>query len=277
MDQTKRRNPVISFLLSIILPGLGHVYNGRLGEGILFFFGLWLIFFVVGLSGLIFSLSGLICWIAIVIVGYILIATLAAIEATRMKETALKRYNKWYVYCCIVLLANIGFAPVIIKIQHDFLGVKAFKMPASSMRPALEEGDHFIAKLEKYGDRVPRRGDIIIFPYPEDRSKDFIKRVIGLPGERIEIKDKVVFINDERLQDQWGAHESNVIFPSNVAPRDNFGPVDIPEGAVFVLGDNRDYSHDSRFWGYVETKDIEGKAGFIYWSNDRNRIGKQLH
>jgi len=277
MDQTKRRNPIISFLLSIILPGLGHVYNGRLGEGILFFFGLWLIFFVVGLSGLIFSLSGLICWIAIGIVGYILLATLAAIEAARIKETALKRYNKWYVYCCIVLLANIGFAPVIIKIQHDFLGVRAFRMSASSMIPGLELGDHFLAKLEKYGDRLPRRGDIIIFPYPEDRSKDFVKRVIGLPGERLEIKDKMVFINGQRLTDPWGVYLSNVTFPSNVAPRDNFGPVEVPQGAVFVFGDNRDYSHDSRFWGHVETKEIEGKAEFIYWSNDRNRIGKQLH
>ena len=132
-------------------------------------------------------------------------------------------------------------------------------MPASSMVPGLELGDHFIAKLEKYGDRLPRRGDIIVFPYPEDRSVDFVKRVIGLPGERIEIKDKVVFINGRPLEDPWGVCESNVTFPSNIAPRDNFGPVEVPKGSVFVLGDNRDYSHDSRFWGYVETKDIQGK------------------
>jgi signal peptidase I len=176
----------------------------------------------------------------------------------------------------LVLLVH-GFAPVIVKIKHNFLGARAFKIPASSMKPALEEGDYLIAKLEKYGDRVSRRGDIIVFPYPEDRSVNFVKRVIGLPGERIEIKDKLVFVNGQRLDDPWGVHEGSVNFPSDVNPRDNFGPVQIREGSVFVLGDNRDNSHDSRFWGDVKIKEIEGRAVFIYWSNDLNRIGKQLH
>ena len=272
MEQTKRRNPIISFLLSIVLPGLGHVYNGHLGEGILFHFGLWLLVFVMGLSGLVFSLRGLICIIAVASVCPILIASHAAIEASRLKEARLKWYNKWYVYCCLVLLANTALAPVIIKGQHDVLRVRAFKESSVSMIPTLEQADHLVAKWEGYGDRLPGRGDIVIFPYPEDRSKDFVKRVIGLPGERIEIKDKVVFINGKRLEDPWGVHFDS----TKIVARDNCGPVDIPEGAVFVLGDNRDFSHDSRFWGDVKIKDIEGKAIYIYWSNDLNRIGKHL-
>jgi signal peptidase I len=255
MDQTKRRNPIISFLLSIILPSLGHVYNGRPGEGILFFVGLWLLSFLLLLTGQMSSFSGLIALLAITIVGRILVATFAAIEADRLKEAHLKWYNRWYIYVCAILLVNLALntaGPFAGRHLSGVAGVRAFRMSASSMVPGLELGDHFIAKLEKYGDRVPRRGDIIIFPLPEDRSKDFIKRVIGLPGERLEIKDKIVFINDKPLQDPWGIYLSNVTFPTNVNPRDNFGPVDVPTGAVFVLGDNRDYSHDSRFWGDVK-------------------------
>lgn len=278
MDQTKRRNPIISFLLSIVLPGLGHVYNGHLREGILLYLGLWLVLLTLGLGGLVFSLKGLglICIIAAAIVCQILIATHAAIEAANLNEVHLKWYNKWYVYCALIL-APLGIEGVILFAQYHLVGVRTFKESSVSMAPTLGQGDHLVAKWEGYGDRLPGRGDIIIFPFPEDRSKTWVKRVVGLPGDRIQIKDKVVFINEQRLEDQWGIHESNVTFPNEVSPRDNFGPADVPEGAVFVLGDNRDYSHDSRFWGYVEAKDIQGKALFIYWSGDRSRIGRQLH
>ena len=101
-------------------------------------------------------------------------------------------------------------------------------------------------------------------------------RAVGLPGERIQIKDKVVFINDQRLEDSWGVYKTRVTIPRNVSPRDNFGRVDIPAGEIFVMGDNRDFSQDSRFWGNVEIKEIKGKALFIYWSDDWSRIGKQI-
>jgi signal peptidase I len=242
----------------------------------LFFFGLWFLLFALGLSGLLSSLWGMICIIGAAIVGQIFIATHAAIEASRLGAARLKWYNKWYVYICILLLTGVVIPPAILKAQHDILRVRTFKVPAESMSPSLKLGDCFLAKLQEYGDRLPQRGDIIVFPYPEDRSNTFVKRVVGLPGERLEIRDKIVFINGQRLQDPWAVHVSNVTYPSNLNPRDNLGPAEVPEGAVFVLGDNRDASYDSRFWGCVETKDIEGKAMFIYWSDDRGRIGKQL-
>lgn len=287
MDQTKRRVPIISFLLSFVLPGLGHVYNGRLGEGILFFFGAWLVavLIVLGLSGLISGLWSLVCILfAIPIVCQILIATHAAIEAARLKVVPLKWYNSWYFYISAILIVSLlenaaldAAAPFARRHLAGVAGVRSFRIASSPMKPTLEEGDHVTAKSEKYEDRLPRRGDIIFFPYPEERSKRFVMRVIGLPGERIEIKDKIVFINNQRLVDLWGIYENNVILPRDIGPRDNFGPVQIPEGAVFVLGDNRDFSHDSRFWGNVQIKEIEGKAMFIYWSNDWDRIGIRLH
>ena len=83
-------------------------------------------------------------------------------------------------------------------------------------------------------------------------------------------------MNDRRLDDPWGVHGSTTTLPGNTSPRDSFGPITVPQGAVFVLGDNRDLSYDSRFWGPVEIKEIMGKALFTYWSDDSGRIGRQL-
>jgi signal peptidase I len=276
MDRTKRRIPIIAFLLSVVMPGLGHVYNGNLQKGILFFVGMWLLLLVLGLAGLALSFWGLICFVVATIVCYILVGTHAAIQAARLKSANLQWYNKWYIYVCILLLLPFALEQPILFVQYELFGARSFRVPASSMDPTLKKEDHFIAKLGIYGTSLAQRGDIVIFPYPEDRSKLFIKRIIGLPGERIQIKDKAVFVNDQRLEDPWGVYKTNVTIPNHDSPRDNFGPVDIPEGEVFVLGDNRDFSQDSRFWGNVKIKEIEGKALFIYWSDDWNRIGKQI-
>lgn len=276
MERISRRRPVIAFLLSILLPGLGHVYNGHFLRGLLFFGGFWLLLSAMGLAGLISGMTGLICFVATAIGGQILVATLAAIEASGLKDTQLKWYNRWYVYVCVVLLVHIGLEPVLLYAQTDLVGLRTFRVPSASMSPALKSGDYFVAKLERHGVKHPERGDVVIFPFPEDTSKTFVMRIIGLPGERIQIKNKAVFINDRRVDDPWGGHLSAATLPESTSPRDFFGPITVPEGAVFVLGDNRDYSLDSRFWGFVSTREILGKALFLYWSDDRSRIGKRL-
>jgi signal peptidase I len=124
----------------------------------------------------------------------------------------------------------------------------------------------------------PQRGDIIVFIYPKDRSLDFIKRVIGISGDTIEIKDKKIFINGKLFEDKKG------IYTDSAQQRDNFGPVTVPKDSLFVLGDNRDKSMDSRFWGFVDLKDVQGKAFIIYWSWNPEegkirwqRLGNLLH
>ena len=114
--------------------------------------------------------------------------------------------------------------------------------------------------LEREG---PKHGDIIVFEFPEDPSKDFIKRVIGVPGDVIEIREKKLFLNGVEQQEPYIQH---VDASTSVPRRDNFGPVMVPEGKYFVMGDNRDESYDSRFWGFVERDTIEGKALILYWS-----------
>jgi signal peptidase I len=157
--------------------------------------------------------------------------------------------------------------------------VQAFKIPSGSMLPTLQIGDHLLVNKFVYGVRLPfvdkrlleigspEYDDVIVFVFPQDRSKDFIKRVKALPGDRIELKNKVLFINGERASDEHGYFDP---LPDRAArrPRDNFGPETVPDGHVFVMGDNRDHSHDSRFWGMVPIKDILGKAFLLYWSWD---------
>lgn len=164
------------------------------------------------------------------------------------------------------------------------------------MVPSLLVGDHILVNKFIYGVKIPllrrtiipvsepKRGEIVVFIYPNDRSKDFIKRVIGVAGDKIEIKNKKIFINDQEYQDTYGIFSDNLILPKSMQPRDNFGPVTVPEKSIFVMGDNRDESLDSRFWGFVNLKDVEGKAIIIYWSwnhDEHNlrwkRVGHLLH
>jgi signal peptidase I len=113
----------------------------------------------------------------------------------------------------------------------------------------------------------------VVFIYPEDRSKDFIKRLIAIPGDTIEIRNKSIVLNGQPYKDAHGVYVDTLIIPGTVQPRDNFGPVTVPEGSLFVMGDNRDESYDSRFWGFVNMKDVLGKALIIYWSWDQEDHG----
>jgi signal peptidase I len=159
--------------------------------------------------------------------------------------------------------------------------VQAFKIPSGSMKPTLLIGDHILVNKFIYGVKIPfirknlisisepKRGDVIVFIYPEDRSKDFIKRVIGVGGDTIEIRNKKIFLNGLPFQDTHGVYVDDFIIPGTIQPRDNFGPMTVPKGAVFAMGDNRDQSYDSRFWGVVDLKDVLGKAFIMYWSWNR--------
>jgi len=174
--------------------------------------------------------------------------------------------------------------------------IQAFKIPSGSMIPTLLVGDHILVSKFSYGIKLPftetylfrlwnpQRNDVIVFVYPLDTSKDFIKRVIGLPGDTVQVINKKVYINGFPLEDPHAHYATNEILPGNVYQRDNFGPLLIPEDSYFVMGDNRDKSLDSRFWGIVNREAIKGKAVIIYWSWDFHpfvfrwdRIGSIVH
>ncbi|MDZ4164124.1 MAG: signal peptidase I [Smithellaceae bacterium] len=191
-------------------------------------------------------------------------------------------------------LEAIVIAVLIALFIRSFI-VQAFKIPSGSMLPTLQIGDHILVSKFSYGIKIPftrkiliptgkpQREDILVFVYPEDPSKDFIKRVIAIAGDTVRIIDKKLYINGEPYADPHGSFTDMTIIPGDVQPRDNYGPTKIPPGHVFVMGDNRDHSYDSRFWGFVRLDDTVGKAFIIYWSWNRddfavrwNRLGNIL-
>ena len=163
--------------------------------------------------------------------------------------------------------------------------VQAFKIPSGSMKQTLQVGDHILVNKFVYGVKIPylqkviipvkkpRRGDIIVFKYPVEPEKDFIKRVVAIPGDTVEGRDKQIYVNGQPLAEQYAIKTDPHIYPKGLQARDNFGPISVPENALFVMGDNRDQSFDSRFWGFVDMKVVSGKAFMIYWSWDKDRFG----
>ena len=163
--------------------------------------------------------------------------------------------------------------------------VQAFKIPSGSMKQTLQIGDHILVSKFLYGIKIPywrktiipfktpQRGDIIVFKYPVDPKKDFIKRVIGVVGDLVECRDKQLYVNQKRINHDYGVYTDPHIIPGNIRPRDNFGPIRVPDHSLFVMGDNRDESFDSRFWGFVDLSAVNGKAFIIYWSWDKQNFG----
>jgi len=173
----------------------------------------------------------------------------------------------------------LGMAVILALFVRTFV-VQAFKIPSGSMLPTLQVGDHILVNKFIYGVHVPfwekrilplsspHRGDVIVFVYPVDQTKDFIKRVVAVGGDVVEIRDKRVFIDGEAWDDPHASFVDGEARGHGSVPRDNYGPLTVPPGHLFVMGDNRDRSYDSRFWGFVDLDEVKGKAFLIYWSWD---------
>ena len=174
--------------------------------------------------------------------------------------------------------------------------VQAFKIPSGSMKNTLLIGDHILVNKFIYGVKNPLNGntwiplkeperrDIVVFKYPVNPSQDYIKRVVGVEGDTIEIKDKKVYVNGKPQDENYAIYLDNKVLPASLQPRDNMGPITVPENSLFVMGDNRDNSYDSRFWNFVDLKAVKGKAFILYWSWDKekfsvrwNRIADLVH
>ncbi|MEO8418594.1 MAG: signal peptidase I [Methylophilaceae bacterium] len=205
-----------------------------------------------------------------------------------------------------------SFFPVILVVFliRSFVA-EPFKIPSGSMMPTLLAGDFILVNKFTYGLRVPilnntflevghpQRGDVFVFHYPPDPSLDYIKRVVGLPGDKIAYRDKQLYINGQKLdvsfaddyqyvasglnmvnakryKEQLGAHKHDILIEDNSITID--GEVEVPAGHYFAMGDNRDNSKDSRVWGFVPENNLVGKAFFIWWNFDNfGRIGNSIN
>lgn len=167
----------------------------------------------------------------------------------------------------------LAVALVLALVIRTFV-VQAFKIPSESMVETLLVGDHLLVNKFSYGVKLPfsekvvldvgnpAHGDVIVFEYPENRDLDYIKRIIGLPGDVIELKNNVVYRNGQKIDEPYKRVDATPV----PGARMTYGPVTVPENQYFVMGDNRDHSQDSRYWGFVPREYIRGKAWVLYWS-----------
>jgi len=177
---------------------------------------------------------------------------------------------------------------VILALFIRTFAVQAFKIPTGSMEPNLLIGDHLLVNKLVYspslghfedvlfGKRPIERGHVVVFKFPEDPTRDFIKRVIGLPGETIEIRNKQVFVDGKPLEEPYAHFIEAPLRPDDPEyghgdQRGSWGPEKVPEGELLVLGDNRDNSRDSRYWGFLPIDQVKGRALLVYWSYEATR------
>lgn len=184
-------------------------------------------------------------------------------EGTGMQAEQTVRHRRWQRF------TDILFMVIAVLFIRTFV-VQAYQIPSGSMENTLLVGDYLIANKFIYGPHIPftewkirgfepSRGDVIIFRSPTE-DRDYIKRCIGLPGEMVEIRDNRVFIDGDYLEEDYANLDGMM------PPQANFGPIEVSEGHLFMLGDNRNYSKDSRFWGTLDMNLIRGKAELIHWS-----------
>jgi signal peptidase I len=179
---------------------------------------------------------------------------------------------------------SLGLALLLALVVRSSV-VEAFWVPSGSMLPTIQIGDHLFVNKLAYGLRVPllgtkvvrfgelRRGDIVVFVSPVEPSTDLIKRVVAIAGDTVEVRNKRLSVNGQTVPDEH-AHFSDPHVKG--PPRDNFGPVTVPPGKFFVMGDNRDQSYDSRYWGFADIEAIKGRATFVYWSREPGSNGSWL-
>ncbi len=271
----KKRNPWLAGLLSFLTVGLGQIYCGKLKKAIIqvtiLFLGInsiLYLFFVESIKpfNIIIPLIFLIVYYSYSIID-------AFILARKEKTIILRSYNKLYVYFVYPVVIVIVFS----YINYFFERYEIFKISAVSMENTLLVGDYFYGDKKAYIDSPPQRGDLVLFFYPLDKVTKYIKRCVAIPGDTLQIRDRIIFVNCIKQK----VPETVKFINDKIRPRgaggfnspDNYGPYIVPDGHFFMMGDNRDNSSDSRFWGSVPEELIIGKASTIYWSKDWSRIG----
>ncbi len=264
--QAAPRNMFVAFLLSVLVPGLGQLYNGQARKGIIFFAAIPIMIAVTIVTGIELYFWGFCLMLGGMLVFRLFVIVDAIVVARRRRDYVPRRYNRPILYVVIVLVVA---AAVNIVDFRAMLGVSAFRVPSESSKPALEAGDFIMAQLDPDHEMEPERGEIWVFLNPGDLKTHFIKRVVGFPGETVELHDGTLYINGELRTEPWADYAGRGVLILN----SHQGPYEVPEGRLFMLGDNISNSMDSRSFGAVEAELLIGKALYIYISLDLERPG----
>ena len=263
------RRPWLAALLTLIVPGLGHVYVGQVRRGLSLWAALILVVIVSAWSGLLDHFWGLVAMVVLVVGAYLYTLVDAARRARSMETFEPGRWQRWWVYAGFVLCAAVVVRPLV----RIVVPVQSFAIASASMEPTLQPGDHLIARKGHVSARDVERGDLVIFTSVEDPSVTQVYRIIGLPGEVIDLVDKKVTIGGRPLEENPAVHfddpstypDVDTVHPMQRA-RDQLGPVEIPPDCVFVMGDNRDAAYDSRYFGPVPIENLRARPLYVYWS-----------
>ena len=238
---------------------------------------------LLALGAPLFGTSSFIVWVIVgLLVGaaFVLgVAGDALVHARRQRHTyVLKPFNRVAVYVAVFVVLGIAAEATKRSIRANV--VRAFRMPSESMRPTFEVGDYFFADMSPVA-RRPARGDLVVHRYPPDPTKELVKRVVAAEGDGVELRNKVLYVNGVKVPEPYVIHTDPSVRPGDLDPRDNYGPVTVPQGSFFVMGDNRDNSDDSRFFGPISRQFVLGRVRGTYWSWDAtaaqprwNRVGK---
>jgi signal peptidase I len=287
-----------------MMAGLGQIYCGRIIRGLVFALLCTVPFAVI--AGL-FIHEAAVKLSLMLITGFVSVVSLVAIIdswylAKHTKpDYELKDYNRWFVYLLLWLISMGGSATYSLYFRDHYM--EAFRVPTASNYPTIAPGDRFLANKLAYRNQDPKRGDLVVFVNPKNRRINFVKRVVALAGDTVEIKNNDLYINGQKLErtklddsilskikTEVGGkmlygdiyEETNngakykICFPSGVDANSlNFAKVTVPDYHCFVLGDNRDMSEDSRHFGPLPLATIKGRADYLYWpAKDWSRFGR---
>ena len=279
MTHEKIRRPFVAGFLSFLSVGLGFVYNGAITKGVIVSAAYLALDLLIGTSGAYKSLPFALLASAILTLIWIYFIVYSSSQARRIGTIPLKACNHWYVYVLYVL---VSLSPYFLVDTTS--GVDSYKMPTGSMLPNFEENEHVAVDKTYYQHHELKHGDVVVFRYPKNHQVLMLKRCIATAGEMIQIRDGLAYVNGERslptlLLRRVSSklrppdYRDSRIVPENAGNADQYGPLVVPDRKVFLLGDCRDNSLDSRFFGFVDRDEIVGKVLYIWWSADFSRIG----
>lgn len=293
--ETREIRPWYAGMLGLLVPGMGQVYTGRLTLAIRWFVVYGVAAIALGILVAPLSFLGGLLWLIAILTIRIAALVEAAVFAARNQSVVRQSYNQARYHFGILIAAQLILLASVQPVRQ--LGMEAFRIPTGGMENALLVGDYIV--VDNRPGYTPQGGDVIVFKFPLNRQLNYVKRCVAVGGQTVEIRERELFVDGQRVMEPptviftrpqpapEGVRERGIFGPDGaIWNHDHWGPMTVPEGNCLVLGDNRDNSADSRYWGFVPQSDVRGKVAYLYFSFDKHagrfgavrwsRIGKKV-